>query len=343
MVGKIKGAEKLKLEDLKRCYLFTSKSSYILDEKVSSIKKSFRGKINFDTDFRVFDATSDIEEKEFNNFITTPSFFSIKKLLVIKNVEHMSSHLLNSLVDMLTSSDDSIIFVITSTRSKLDSRLVEAAKKVGEIQNIRSPLSNDLKKWVEEKSELDGIKFTNRAINILVESVGSDLSLLKAEYEKLYTYVISEKEKLINEEMVKSLISRTYFLKVFDLVDFIGARDKQNSLKALKDVIEERQSLIGMLTLIYRMFKCLMYFKYENGRELVKEYLQRNINVQDYFINNFINKLADKYEKFSSNYSEGEIVKILGILNHYDINFRKSSAEESVNLANRLVLEILGS
>lgn len=333
--GRVKKSEP-KLEDLEKCYLFISRSSYVLEEEVNRIKKIFGGKINFDTDFRVFDASSEIDEYDFRNFMSTPSFFSTSKLLVVKNVERLPSHLLDVLIDKLEESKD-IVFVLTSTKSKPGSKLMELVERIGKVEDIKSPPATELKKWLEEKSELDGIKFTTKASNLLLESVGEDLTSLKLEYEKLHTYVISEKEKLIDEKIAKSLISRTYFLKVFDLVDFVGVKDKRNSLKALKDMIDGKQSLIGMVTLLYRMFKCLMYLKYENGRRSVKDYLRKNISAKEYFID----ELVRKYEKFSKNYSEEDIIRIFGILNHYDIQFRKATIEESINLANMLILEIL--
>ena len=53
-------AKKLKkkiinLEDLSTCYLYISKSSSVLDDKINGIKKFLKGKINFDSDFKVFD------------------------------------------------------------------------------------------------------------------------------------------------------------------------------------------------------------------------------------------------------------------------------------------------
>jgi len=91
-----------------------------------------------------------------------------------------------------------------------------------------------------------------------------------------------------------------------------------------------------MLTLIHRMFKCLLYLKSERGRELARDYLIKNIKAPDYFIN----KIVHKYIKYSKNYSEAEIVKIFKILSNYDLNFRRTDIE-SKNLAQKLILEII--
>lgn len=331
--------ETINLEDLKPCYLYISRSNSVLDDKIGGIKKFLKGKINFDTDFKVFDASDDIDEEEFSNFINIPSFFSAKKVVVIKNVEHMPSRLLKMLVGFLSmdgSKNSSIVFIITASSNKLNFKFLDSVGKVGKIKKFRTPLSSNLRKWLKEKSELDGVEFTHRAATVLIESVNLDLNLLKVEYEKLYTYVSSEKEKIVDEKIVKSLVSSTSTLRIFDLIDYIGSRDKNGVLKALKVVLDEKQNLIGAVKLIYRMFKCFLYLKSEGGRELARNYIEKNVNIPSYFIN----KLISKYIRYSKNYSEAEIIKVFEILNIYDINFRKGEIEDK-NLARRLISEIV--
>ena len=331
--------EIMNLEDLKPCYLYISRSSSVLDDKIGGIKKFLKGKINFDTDFKVFNLLDDIDEEEFSNFINIPSFFSTKKVVVIKDIEHMPSHLLKMLISFLlmdSSKNSSIIFIITASSDKLNFKFLDSVEKVGQIKKIRTPLSSNLRKWLKEKSELDRVKFTPRAATVLIESVNLDLNLLKVEYEKLYTYISSEKEKIVDEKVVKSLVSSVSLLRVFDLIDYIGSRDKNGVLKALKVILDEKQNLIGVVKLIHRMFKCFLYLKSEGGRELTRNYIEKNINMPPYFVN----KLISKYIRYSKNYSEDEIIKVFEILNIYDINFRKGETEDR-NLARRLISEIV--
>jgi len=329
----------LNLDSLEPCYLYISKSSAVLNDTIGSIKKFLKGKINFDADFRIFDALDEINEEDFNNFVSMPSFFSTKKIAVIKNIDHLPSRLLKVLTGFLlavNSKDSGIVFVITASKDKLNSKFIDAVKKVGQIKKLKSPLSDNLRKWVREKSEIDGIKFTDRAIAVLTESVNFESSLLKAEYEKLCTYIISEKEKIIDEKIVKSLVNSINPSNIFDLVDYLGSRSRGNALKALKAISDKNENLIGIVKLIHRMFKCFLYIKSDGGMEFARSYIENKINAPTYFVK----KIVDKYAKYSRNYSETEIIKVFEILNTYDINFRKGEIEDK-NLTQKLILEII--
>jgi DNA polymerase III delta subunit len=331
--------ELLKLEELSSCYLYISTSDSVLEDKIESVKNFLKGKINFDTDFKVFDGAEEIDEEEFNTYINTPSLFSTKKIVVIKYVEKVPVSLQKEVINSISSKGNggaNIIFIITALKQKFNPKLLDAVREAGKVVQLKSPLSGDLKKWLEERSGSDGIKFTEEAESLLIENVNLDLNLLKREYEKLYDYISSEEKKVIGENVVRFLVSRIYSLKIFDLVDYIGKRDKDGSLEALRSVLQEDKNLIGLITLVYRMFKCFLYIRSGNSKSSVTDYIESNIKVPPYFVG----KLVSKYIKLSSNYTESEILKIFEILNKYDISFRTNSGEDK-KLVKKLISEII--
>ncbi len=76
-----KSKQLTKIDDLKPCHLYISKSSSVLDDRIDSLKKFLKSKINFEVDFKIFYGGEEIDEGELVNFYNTPSFFSEKKLL----------------------------------------------------------------------------------------------------------------------------------------------------------------------------------------------------------------------------------------------------------------------
>lgn len=327
------------LDKLLPCYLYISSSSSLLEDTVGSIKKYLRGKINFDTDFQNFDGGSEIDEEQFFNYIDTPSLFSPRKVVVINNINKTTMGFQKKLADSIlkgASVSGKMVFVITALKKKLSPSLKDAAAKKGKVTWLKAPLAGNLKKWVDEKSKSDGIKFTDGARELLVENVNMDLNLLRKEYEKLYNYISSEKEKVIGEDIVDELVNRVYSLKVFDLVDYVGQRDKDSSLKALRAILDEGHNLIGVVTLFYRMFRCFLYIKSRNSHSSVTDYIEKNLKVPPYFVG----KLVNKYIRFSDNYTEAEVLKIFGILNRYDISFRSGMTEDG-NLVKKLIPEII--
>lgn len=331
--------ESIRLESLAPCYLYISSSDSMLDDRLNSIEDFLKGKINIDTDFEVFNGAEEIDEEGFNNYISTPSLFSSKKIAVIKHIEKVSISLRKKIMELISINNKQspdIVFILTSAKQKLNPELMDLVKKTGTVKQLRAPGGSELKSWLSERSRSDGVSFTDSAASLLIENVNLDLNLLKKEYEKLYNYIGSETKKVINEDAVRFLVSRVYSMKIFDLVDCLGRRDKKGSLEALKPLLDEKQSMIGLVTLVHRMFKCFLYIKSASGRSSVTDYIKSSMKVPPYFVS----KLVSKYIKWSSNYTKAEIIKVFKLLNDYDIRFRSNAGQDD-NLVKRLVLEIV--
>ncbi len=328
----------------------------MLESKIDEIKNYLKDLINLDADFKIFYGGEGIDEKELLNFFNTPSFFSEKKVTLIKDIDRLSPVQLKVVTGILSKIDTrefDTILIMTSSKEKLGKDLLEQIKKSGVIKNLVTPHTDSLKKWIEEKAELDGIRFTQDATTKLIENVNFDLSLLEKEYEKLYTFIIDQKVRVIDEKAVDKLVSRVYEMKIFDLVDLIGNREKNKVVKALKPVILEKQSIIGLVTLLFRMFKYMLYLKstpldlraatfkdlqYTNPREHenAKKYIASHLGHAPFMLG----RVSSNYTRFSKKYSAEEIIRIIGLLNSYDIILRSGIVSE-YNLVLKMINEII--
>ena len=301
---------------------------------------------------------------EFISFYNTPSFFSDKKIAIIRNLESAHNSFIKMLADQLTGfSKDSfstiLIILTTLQKNKIDKQLLAEIERSGDIKEIYAPQTGNLRKWLEEKCELDDIKFTSKAAIKLIENVNFDRSLLKTEYEKLHTYIISEKDKTINEKMVDKLVNRVYDMKIFDAVDYIGNKDKGGALKTLKVVSGEKQSMLGLITLLHRMFKAFLYLKsdiektaraeqnsqvyartYQGGRHnsgSFKKYLERNLGHSPYALK----IVEEKYLRYCRKYEKEEIIQVFGILNKYDMLLRSEKEVQDFMFFAKMAIEIV--
>ncbi len=352
------------LNDLKPFYLYISKSTSILGDKLAEFKKLLKDKIDFDSDFKIFYADEEEQTGEFITFYNTPSFFSEKKIAIIRNLESAHSSFMKMLVDQVTGfnkgSFGAILIILTTLqKKKIDKQLLAEIERSGDIKEIYAPQTGNLRKWLEEKCELDDIKFTSKAAIKLIENVNFDKGLLKTEYEKLHTYIISEKDKTINEKMVDKLVNRVYDMKIFDAVDYIGNKDKGGALKTLKVVSSEKQSMLGLITLLHRMFKAFLYLKSDtektspaeqNSQAYVKpyregirssgsfkKYLERNLGHSPYALK----IVEEKYLRYCRKYEREEIIQVFGILNKYDMLLRSEKEVQDFMFFAKMAIEIV--
>ncbi|MBM3705738.1 MAG: hypothetical protein FJW66_04345 [Actinobacteria bacterium] len=343
---------------LKPCYIYISKSGSVLDEKIENIKKAVKSRLGTDVDFKIFYCGEEPDAGELSVFYNTPSFFSEKKVAVIKDFEKASLQLVETVSGLLENTDEDsfgTVLVITSQKDVEKKKTTKAMEKIlskASVKKLYAPVSDSLKKWLYEKAELDGIKFLPKASARFIENVNFDIGLLKREYEKIYTYIISEKDKAIDETAVNKLVARVLEMKIFDLVDFIGKRDKSGALVALKSVLVpvksgaadndsgsgDKRNILGLITLLHRMFKAFLYIKSTDDREILKNYILRNIGHAPYMVP----KVTSNYIKFSANFNYSEIIKIIGILNRYDYLLRTAPSGQLKGLILKLIAEIAG-
>jgi len=329
---------------LKKVYLYISRNDSILKEKIEQIRNYAGGETNIDTDLKVFDTCDKSNLDIFTGFVSASSLFSSSKIAVLENIDKAGVGFQRLAAKMLLAEGNedegqggqpAVVYIFTASSEKISKDLYDKIKKIGVVRKLKPRVSGDLYKWLEDRTLADGVSFADDAKVLLVENVNLDIQLLKNEYNKLYDYISSEDKKIIYRDTVKFLVSRVYSMKIFDLVDFLGERDKNRSLKALEDILKEDKKMMGLITLIHRMFKSILYIKTEDGGASATDYLSRNIHMPPYFIG----KMVSKYIKFSRNYSKAEIIKIFSILSDYDIEFRKGVVSSS-NLIKTMIVRI---
>jgi len=214
--------------------------------------------------------------------------------------------------------------------------LRDIVNKHGEIISIRKPETENLKKRIFEKTQLDGIKITPKALEMFAGNINGDLNLLESEYEKLYLYICFEKTKIINEDIVKKLVSRNMSFTVFNFVDYVGYKNFKMAAELVSFMAEDEYAVLSSIRQLYSMFKGVLYvMDGERGKTEAKRYLQENIKASP----GFILKIISNYIRFSKNYSLEEVKRIIGILNDFDITKRKTS-QTNINFLYNLLLKI---
>ncbi|MCX6346414.1 MAG: hypothetical protein NTZ89_00465 [Actinobacteria bacterium] len=331
--------ENKKIEELKALYFIESRSESIIDEKIKEIRSYLKDKINSESDMRIFDAKYEVDASDLYNFINTPSFFSIKRAVIIKNCEKISKDILKIISDYFlktSNPNEGIAIFLTSSELNKAYGFQDIVKKYGEIITIRKPETENLKKRVLEKAQLDGILITPKAMEIFIGNINGDLNLLENEYEKLYLYVCSENIKIINEDIVQKLVSRNISFTIFNFVDYVGYKNFKMAADLVPFMAEDEYASSAAIKQLYNMFKNVLYIMDgERGKAEVKNYLEKNTKANP----GMVLKIISNYLRFAKNYTLEEIKRIIGILNDFDIAKRKTS-QSNINFLYSLLSKI---
>jgi DNA polymerase-3 subunit delta len=125
----------------------------------------------------------------------------------------------------------------------------------GYIKAFGLPQTGAMPRWIQSKAEELGGKFENDAAEELVTLLENNTRVATQEIIKLLTYVNGERP--VNAADVRALTAYKAEADVFELVDAMGARSRQNSLHVLHRLLEEEDEQ-AIFPMVVRQFRLLV-------------------------------------------------------------------------------------
>lgn len=157
----------------------------------------------------------------------------LKEAQQMKDLEKLESYILNPL--------SSTIFVVAHKTKTVDKRgkLYKLLKKSAEIFTSEKIKDYKLQEWIAEYVKSKGFKINARAISLLDEHIGNDLTRIANELEKLAlnlkakTGLPGEKQEITEDDIERYIgISKEY--NVFELQAAIAKKDLAAAVKILQ-------------------------------------------------------------------------------------------------------------
>jgi len=318
---------KRSIKDLKLAYLIYGKERLLLEEAVERLKSSFAGEGDLAFDYDQFFGGRDSAATVIQAAETLP-FMSPKRLILVKDVDQFASSDIKLLADYAGNPSPSTCLILVAGDVKKTSPLYKAIEKKGQVFEYKLPSKNDYPNWVKKRFKSKDKLITDKAADFLVESIGHDLNKLGNEIEKISLFYDDKAE--INEEEVSSLIHGSPENTIFDLVDAIGRRDKNNAFLFLNHIMEEKNDPPQLIFfMIVRQFRLLLKTKSLLDRDLTDQAISKELKVP-YFV-------AKKYREQCRNFSLENLRVIYRLLAGVDLSLKTSEREPRLLLEDLLV------
>ncbi len=158
--------------------------------------------------------------------------FAEKQVVVLKEAQQMKD--LEKLEAYIENPLASTIFVVSYKGKTLDKRktLYKTLKASGEIFTSEKIKDYKLQEWIAEFIKSKGYTINSKAINLLDEHIGNDLSRIANEIEKLSVNLKGKKE--ITEDDIEKFIGISKEYNVFELQAAIGKKDLAKAIKIIQ-------------------------------------------------------------------------------------------------------------
>lgn len=158
--------------------------------------------------------------------------FSERQVVLLKEAQQMRD--VEKLEPYVENPLSSTIFVVSYKEKKVDGRtkFAKALAKNGVVISTKKMYDDKLPEWTNELIQSKGLSITPKALMLLVDHIGNDLSRIENEIDKL-SINLGQRKK-ISEEDIEEYIGVSKEFNVFELQDALASKDLPKAIRIIQ-------------------------------------------------------------------------------------------------------------
>jgi DNA polymerase III subunit delta len=176
---------------------------------------------------------AELDAASLASLLATPPMMADRRVVVIRDISELRKDARAALEQYLRAPASDILVALTSPAdAKEDRALSELAIPVdcAALSGVQLP------KWIVARAEKLGTSISPAAVELLQDAVGTDLSQLAVELDKLASYCSG---KTIDEEAVAAIVGVRRDETLGHLLDAVAMRDTRLALSLLPKVLQQ--------------------------------------------------------------------------------------------------------
>ncbi len=318
--------------NIKPIYLLTGEEPYYIDKIAEFIEKNVLAQ----------------EEQGFNQVVLYGKEVSIedivgsakrypmmaeRQVVIVKEAQHLARSI-EKLVAYAENPQPTTVLVLCYKYNKFDKRkkIYKLIKKNGICFESKKLYENQVSDWIRKNLQAKGYQITPKAAIMLVEFLGTDLSKISNELEKLQSVLSKETEisPLHIEEHIG--ISKDY--NNFELKKAIGERNVTKATRILNYFSQNPKAnpFVVTITLLNTFFTQLL--KYHGMRDHNPKSVASILGINPYFVS--------EYQVAAKNYPMKKVSAIIAHLRVLDLKGKGVGANISQeDLLKELLVKII--
>lgn len=299
-------------------------TDFISDNVLSEAEKGFNQTVFYGRDTEI---GAVIETAKRYPMMSEKQVVIIREAQDLKGIDQLEGYMANPV--------ESTILVLAFKYKKPDGRkkVFKHIKENGLVFESKSIYENQMQKWIEDYVHQHKRKITPKAVLLISEFIGTNLSLAANEIEKLFINV--PEGGLIEDFTISEVIGINKDYNNFELQRALGERNLKKAMQIALYFADHQKDhpLVLTLGLLGKYFSnlVLMYFT----PKATKQEIARMIGVNPFFV--------DEYFTAKSNHSAASAVKAIELIREYDLKSKgvNSAATPAGELLKELIFKIL--
>lgn len=248
--------QNIKSGEFARIYLLYGEERYLVNQYRDKLLEALVDKDD-NLNFMKF-AGNGINTTELIDFCNEMPFFADRRVVLVENsglFKNSNEDFAKKLVEIEETSVVIFVEMDVDTRYKL----FKAVDKNGEALEFVTPDEKMMVTWVKSLFRAENVATTDIAIYRIIEAAHMDMNCIRNEVDKMISYAGDTKQ--VSEQDVDLLCSQDAESKVYQMIDFIIAKQKEKACSLYHDLLENKEAAIMINSCIMRQFNKLLLVK----------------------------------------------------------------------------------
>jgi DNA polymerase-3 subunit delta len=297
-----------RLKVYKPIYWLEGEENYFIDKVVRFAEHNILSPEQASFNLSVFYG-KDAQWSDVVNACMRYPMFADKQVVILKEAQQLKD--ISKLEGYIERPLASTIFVVSYKDKKVDgrSKLAKLLKEKGELVSTKKMYDNQLPEWTSDLVKSKGYGIQQKALLLLVDHIGNDLSRIDNEIDKLLVNIGNKKN--ITEDDVEKYVGVSKEYNPFELQNAFSKKDMYKAMKMVNyfEANPKAAPIQLILPTLYTLFsKTYMIFGQHSSDEKA---VATNIGVNPYFIKDYMS--AAKLYGFDG------VQNALLLLHHYNL------------------------
>ena len=235
--------------------------------------------------------------------------FSEKQVVLLKEAQQMRD--IDKLEAYIENPLTSTIFVVSYKEKKVDgrTRLAKLLKERGVVLTTKKLYDNQLPEWTEELVESKELTISQKALMLLVDHIGNDLSRIENEIDKIAINL--GKRKGITETDVEQYVGVSKDYNVFELQAALATKNLSKAIRIIQyfEANPKAAPIQLILPSLYGFFSKVFMIYGLNTRD--EKTIAASLGVNSFFVKDYL--------KATSVYNYADVEKLLLLLSDYNL------------------------
>ena len=295
--------------DIKPIYFLMGEEAYYIDKISEYIEanildeaeKGFNQMVLYGRDITIDDVVSNAKRYP---------MMAERQVVVVKEAQDLS-RTIEKLTGYVNNPQPTTVLVINYKYKKIDKRkaLYKAIKKGGVVFESKKLYDNQVPDWIRRVLAGQSYTITPKAAQMLVEFLGTDLSKIENELNKLK--IVLPRNSQITPEAIEENIGISKDFNNFELRKAVGERNMTKAFKIAKYFGENPKDnpMVVTVSLLFNFFSQLL--QYHGLSDKNPRNVASALKINPYFVN--------EYTSAARNFPMKNVSRAVAVLREFDV------------------------